>query len=56
MRKIVGFFLFIDALSVSDMTSARDSEPILPKAQMRLPKKNAPAREFGGRDKISGLT
>ncbi|MCR5569522.1 MAG: hypothetical protein K6G31_09640 [Paludibacteraceae bacterium] len=56
MRKIVRFFLFIVALSVSDMTSARDSEPILPKAQMRLPKKNAPAREFGGRDKISGLT
>lgn len=56
MRKTVSFFLFIVALSVSDMVSARDSEPVLPKTQMQAPKKVAPVKNVGGRDKVTGLT
>lgn len=56
MRKTVRFFLFIVALSVSDMVSARDSEPVLPKTQMQAPKKVVPVKNLGGRDKVTGLT
>ncbi|MCQ2207853.1 MAG: hypothetical protein MJZ02_06525 [Paludibacteraceae bacterium] len=56
MRKTVSFFLFIVALSVSDMVSARDSEPVLPKTQIQAPKKVVPVKNIGGRDEVSGLT